>query len=78
MTQNNNFARASHFLYIYLPSLHDYDVKKPNSSFMEDVNKRRPISFSLSTVECAPQEISSREIRLHLQFSANWDKSDKV
>ena len=28
--QNNNFARASHFLYISLPSLHDYDVKMPN------------------------------------------------
>ena len=28
--QNNNFARASRFLYISLPSLHDYDVKLPN------------------------------------------------
>ena len=28
--QNNNFARASLFLYISLPSLHDYDVKMPN------------------------------------------------
>ena len=25
--QNNNFTRASRFLYISLPSLHDYDVK---------------------------------------------------
>ena len=28
--QTNNFARASRFLYISLPSLHDYDVKMPN------------------------------------------------
>ena len=28
--QNNNFARAHAFLYISLPSLHDYDVKMPN------------------------------------------------
>ena len=26
------------FLYISLPSLHDYDVKLPNFTFMEDVN----------------------------------------
>ena len=31
--QNNNFARASHFMYISLPSLHDYDVKMPNFTF---------------------------------------------
>ena len=31
--QNNNFARASRFLYISLPSLHDYDVKMPNFTF---------------------------------------------
>ena len=44
------------------------------ASFMEDVNKRRRISFSLSKLECSPQEINSREIRLHLPFSANWNK----
>ena len=47
------------------------------SSFMDDVNKRRRISFSLSKLECGPQEINSREIRLHLPFSANWNKHDK-
>ena len=33
--QNNNFARASRFLYISLPSLHDYYVKMPNFTFCE-------------------------------------------
>ena len=42
---------------------------------MEDVKKRRRISFSLSKLECGPQEISSREIRIHLPFSANWNKN---
>ena len=37
---------------------------------MEDVNKRRGISFSLSKLECGPQEINSSEIRLYLPFSA--------
>ena len=31
--QNNNFARASRFLYISFPFLHDYDVKIPNFAF---------------------------------------------
>ena len=34
--QNNNFARASRFLYISLPFLHDYDVKMPNLVFYEE------------------------------------------
>ena len=33
--QNKNFARASRFLYISLPSLHDYHVKMPNFTFHE-------------------------------------------
>ena len=44
---------------------------------MEDVNKRRRISFSLSQLECGPQEINSREIRLHLPFLAIWNQRDK-
>ena len=32
---------------------------------MEDVNKRRRISFSLSKLECGPQEINFREIRIN-------------
>ena len=31
--QNNNFARASRFLYISMPSLYDYNVKVPNFTF---------------------------------------------
>ena len=31
--QNKNFARASRFLYISLPALHNYDVKLPNLTF---------------------------------------------
>ena len=44
---------------------------------MEDVHKRRRISFSLSNLECGPQGINSREIRRHLPFSANWNKRDE-
>ena len=31
--QNSNFVRASLFLYISLPSLHDYNVKVPKFTF---------------------------------------------
>ena len=38
--QYNNFARASHFLYISMPFLHDYGVKMPNLAFMENLNEQ--------------------------------------
>ena len=45
---------------------------------MEDVNKRRRISFSLSQLDCGPQEINSREIRLHLPFLAIGINATKI
>ena len=44
---------------------------------MGDVNKQRRISFSPSKLECGPQEINSKEIRLHFPFSVNWNKPEK-
>ena len=34
------------FLYISLPSLHDYDVKMHNFTFVENVNTRQQLYFS--------------------------------
>ena len=49
--QNNNFARASYFFYIYLPFLHDYDLKLPNFTF--GGRKQATTNFySLSKLEC--------------------------
>ena len=45
---------------------------------MEDVNKVQIIYFSLSKLKGSPKEINSREIDLHLLFSANWNKRDKL
>ena len=36
------------FLYISLPTLHDYDVKMPNFTFYRGVHKQRRNFFSLS------------------------------
>ena len=47
--QNNNLItlHVHHaFLYISLPSLHDYDVKLPNFTVCEGVNTRQRPSFS--------------------------------
>ena len=41
------------------------------------VNKRRRIFLSLSKLECGLQ-INARKIRLHLTFSANRNKLDRV
>ena len=45
---------------------------------MEDVNKRRRISFSLSELECGPQEINSREIRLQSHFQQIGINATKI
>ena len=34
------------FLYISIPSLHDYNVKVPKFTFVEDGNTRQQLSFS--------------------------------
>ena len=46
ISKNNNFARASRFLYISLPSLHDYNEKVPKFTFLEDMNTRQRLPFS--------------------------------
>ena len=49
------------------------------SRFMEDAVNEWPQSFlSLSKLEGGPQGINFREIRLHVTFSADWKKRDKV
>ena len=44
--QNNNFARAIHFLYISLLSLHDYDIKLPNLMFCGGCDEKIFLSLS--------------------------------
>ena len=73
----NNLHVHYTFLYISLPSVHDYDVKMSNFTFMDDVNKGRR-NFLSFQIDCGPQEINSREIRPHLTFSAHWNKRYKV
>ena len=43
--------------------------------FKENLNTRRRIFLCLFKLECSPQEINSWEIRLHLTYSANWNKT---
>ena len=86
--QKKSCTCSTHFCTFLCVALHDCnrEIYRPCTtttwkcliaSLMEDVNKRRWISFSLSKLECGPQEINSREIRLPLPFSANWNKRDK-
>ena len=60
------------FSYISSPSLHDCDVKMPNFTFYGG-RKLAAANFSLSKLE-----INSKEIRLHLTSSPNWNRRDKV
>ena len=76
--QNNNFARASPFLYISLPLLHDYDVKLPNFTFYSEVNTRQRLPFSFSELWYSPLELNSRKIHQDLTNWTRWNKHDKV
>ena len=46
--QNNNFTRASRFLYILLPSMHDYNVKVPNFAFCRGREQKTTTFFFFS------------------------------
>ena len=50
----------------------------PDFTFYGGRNNRQQIFVSLSKLECSPQEIDSRGTCLHLTFSVNWNKHDKV
>ena len=45
---------------------------------MDDVNKRRRISFSLSKLECGPQEINSREFAYTCHFQQIGINATKI
>jgi len=61
--QNNNFARASRFFYIFLchHCAHDFDVKMPTDcTFFEGRKEATTNSFlSIFELECGSQEINS-------------------
>ena len=66
-------------LYFSLPSLREHDVKFPIFTFYGGRKQAATnFSLSLSKRECGPQETNSREIRLHLTFSAKRNKRDEV
>ena len=48
------------------------------ASSMEDVNKRQQISFSLSKLECGPQEINCREIHYICHFQQIGINATKI
>ena len=53
------------FLYISLLSLHDHDVIMAHFTFYGGRKQATTIFPSLSKLKCGPQEINSKEIRLH-------------
>ena len=51
------------FLYFSLGSLHDYHMKLPNFTFVEDVNKQQRFFLSLSQCESVPK--NSTLVKFH-------------
>ena len=61
------------FLYISLPSLHDYEVKLPNYTFsggQEHTQKKKKLRYSLL-------EVNSTKIHQHFINRVTWNKSDQ-
>ena len=69
------FVRASRFLYISLPSLHDYDVKLPNfTSYGRGENK----TTTFPGLRSSPLEFNCRKTCQHLTNWTRWNNCDKV
>ena len=73
--QNNNFARASRFLYISLPSLHDYNVKVPNFTFCRGREQTTTTFFFFSELQSF--RIQLQKICRYLINWTSWNKRDK-
>ena len=54
------------FLYISLPFLHDYDVRRPKFVFYGERKQERRNFISLSELEYGPLEFNFRRVRMHL------------
>ena len=70
-------TRITLFLYISLPSLHDYNVKMHNFTF-NGGRKRATTNFSFSSLNLvwSPRN-QLQKIRPLLTFQANWNKRGK-
>ena len=53
-------------VFVFLPSLHDYDMKMPNFTFVEDVNTKERLSFYFPEL---PYRFKSRKI-CEIKFEA--------
>ena len=63
--QNNNFTHDHTFLYISLPSLHDYNMKMPDVTFYGEHEHKEKTFFSFFWYSA-------------LEFNSKWEKFAKV
>ena len=66
------------FLYISLPSLHDYDVKLPNFTYCGGREHKTVTFFFFPELRYCPLEFNSRKNCQHLTNWTRWNKRDKV
>ena len=57
---------ASLYIYLYLPLLHDHDVKLPNFTFSGGREHKTTIFYFFFQLRYSPLEFNSRKIRQHL------------
>ena len=72
--QNNNTP----FLYIFLPLVHDYDVKMPNFTFFGECEHKRTTFFFFSWNLSQSLKIQLQKIYQNLTNRTRWNKRDIV
>ena len=72
--QNNNTP----FLYIFLPLVHDYDVKMPNFTFFGECEHKRTTFFFFSWNSRQSLKIQLQKIYQNLTNRTRWNKCDIV
>ena len=69
------FVRASRFLYIPLPSLHNYDVKLPNFT---SYGRHEHETTTFPGLRLSPLEFKYRKICQKMTNWTRWNKRDEV
>lgn len=82
--QNNNFTHDHTLLYIFLPSLHDSNMKIPDVTFCGEHKHKEKTSFSFfwSLIQSfriqPPTEEFVNNFELTKWIRTRWNKRDKV
>ena len=77
LSKEQPFICITLFLYISLPSLHDYDVKLPHFTFCRG-RECKTLAFCFAELRYSLSEFNSWKISQHFTKWTRWNKRDQV